>query len=607
MQVQRSSATRVRRGAALFTSVCLAGTAAAATFIGLAVPAGADTKSVDFESYATGSVDGQDGWSSTGDCAPGHSYDQAIVDNSAVPGAPASFGAQSLRISDAKTSGCFGDQTFSKATDEAAGEPTADTGGFPTGTLQTRYTATFDFASVTPDAEQPGLHLSASPDRGDGARMSYVRIEDSASGWNVYFDDYKDNAPLGATGSLDAGCGAEDAFTNTLVAPGVSRVTPHTIQFVMDLLPGAHNDIVKLLLDGNVIATGTSWEDYFRFCHESGGGDGGPLADQSRIVRNLLIREAGTAHPANAGAGFLVDNLSIATSTPTVPGAPVIGSATAGNGQATVTWTAPAGDGGFPVTGYVVTPYIGLAPKPSTTFNSTATVQTVTGLTNGTQYRFKVAAINFLGTGPMSHVSNAVVPSAPLTVADPPTDITALAGDAKVRLSWTAPVNRGGSAIAGYVVTPYIGAAAQTPITFNSPSTVEGILGLTNGTTYTFKVATINGSGTGAMSAASNPATPTALLTVADPPTDVTALAGVAKVRLSWTAPVNRGGTAITGYVVTPYIGAVAQTPITFNSASTVEGILGLTRGTTYTFRVATINSVGTGPMSAPSNPATPT
>jgi hypothetical protein len=494
---------------AMLMSLCLVGSGAAGALVGLADPAGADAKSVDFETYAVGSVDGQDGWMSTGDCAPGHSYDQAIVDNSTIPAAPVGFGAQSLRVSDAKTSGCFGDQTFSKATDDAAGEATADTGGYPTGTLQTRFSATFDFASVTPGAEQPGLHLSASPDRGDGARMSYVRIEDSATGWNVYFDDYKDNAPLGAPGSLDDGCGVGDTFTDTLVASGVDRSVPHTVKLVMDLLPGGHNDIVTLLLDGNVIATGTSWEDYFRYCAESGGGTGGPRADQSRIVRNLLIREAGTAHPANAGAGFLVDNLSLTTSTPTVPSAPTIGTATAGDGQATVTWTAPGSDGGFPVTGYVVTPYVGFSPKPSTTFNSTATVQTVTGLTNGTQYRFKVAAINFLGTGPMSTVTNAVVPTSPLTVADPPTDVTALAGDAKVRLSWTAPVYRGGTTITGYVVTPYIGLTAQTPITFMSPSTVEGILGLVPGTTYTFKVATINSVGTSVMSAPSNPATPT--------------------------------------------------------------------------------------------------
>jgi hypothetical protein len=94
----------------------------------------------------------------------------------------------------------------------------------------------------------------------------------------------------------------------------------------------------------------------------------------------------------------------------TVPGAPTIGIASGGHGQATVSWTAPAFDGGSPITGYVVTPYVvGVAQSPQT-FNSTLTTQVVTGLTNGTTYRFKVAAINAAGTGARSQYSNNVTP-----------------------------------------------------------------------------------------------------------------------------------------------------------------------------------------------------
>jgi hypothetical protein len=95
----------------------------------------------------------------------------------------------------------------------------------------------------------------------------------------------------------------------------------------------------------------------------------------------------------------------------TVPGAPTIGSATAGDGQATVSWSAPASDGGSPVTGYVVTPYIGYFPLAPVTFASNATTQVATGLTNGTTYRFRVQAINAVGTGAHSTVSNPVTPT----------------------------------------------------------------------------------------------------------------------------------------------------------------------------------------------------
>jgi hypothetical protein len=71
----------------------------------------------------------------------------------------------------------------------------------------------------------------------------------------------------------------------------------------------------------------------------------------------------------------------------------------------------PASDGGSPITGYVVTPYIGYFALSPTTFNSTATTQVVIGLTNGTTYRFRVRAINATGTGAYSKVTNPVTPS----------------------------------------------------------------------------------------------------------------------------------------------------------------------------------------------------
>ena len=61
-------------------------------------------------------------------------------------------------------------------------------------------------------------------------------------------------------------------------------------------------------------------------------------------------------------------------------------------------------------------------------------------------------------------------------------------------MTWTAPASNGGSAITGYVVTPYLdGTTAQTAQTFNSTATTETVTGLTNGGKYTFKVAAING------------------------------------------------------------------------------------------------------------------
>jgi flagellar biosynthesis protein FliR len=284
----------------------------------------------------------------------------------------------------------------------------------------------------------------------------------------------------------------------------------------------------------------------------------------------------------------------------TVPDAPTIGTATAGNTSATVSWT-PGGNGGAPITGYIVTPYIAAVAQTPVPFNSTATTETVTGLANGTSYTFTVEATNVAGNSVESGQSNAVTPA---TVPTAPTIGTATGGIAQATVSWTAPSSDGGSPVLGYVVTPFVGFSAKPSTTFPSTATTETVTGLTNGTSYRFKVSAINGVGTGAMSAASNAVTPAPV--VPDAPTIGSATGGNASATVSWTAPGFDGGASISGYVVTPYIGANPQTPVPFNSPATTETVTGLVNGTTYTFTVAATNSAGTGSSSSASNAVTP-
>ena len=103
----------------------------------------------------------------------------------------------------------------------------------------------------------------------------------------------------------------------------------------------------------------------------------------------------------------------ITPTAPTTPAAPANVTATAGNQSATVSWAAPA-NGGSPITGYTITPYLaGVAQTPTQVAGSPpATTATVTGLANGSSYTFTVAATNAVGAGPASAPSQAVTPTA---------------------------------------------------------------------------------------------------------------------------------------------------------------------------------------------------
>lgn len=93
----------------------------------------------------------------------------------------------------------------------------------------------------------------------------------------------------------------------------------------------------------------------------------------------------------------------------TVPDAPINGAATAGNSSAVVTWTAPALDGGSPITSYSVTASTGQSCTTTTLSCS------VSGLSNGASVSFTIRAVNAVGNSVASTATAAVTPSAPVT------------------------------------------------------------------------------------------------------------------------------------------------------------------------------------------------
>jgi titin len=285
---------------------------------------------------------------------------------------------------------------------------------------------------------------------------------------------------------------------------------------------------------------------------------------------------------------------------------------------AVVLWTAPTSTGGSPIAGYDVqysTNGGSTWTSASSAFHSsTATNQTVSGLTNGTSYIFRIAAINAGGTGPYSSPSSSITVG---TVPGAPTNVTATAGNAQATIAWTAPSSNGGAPITGYDVQFSSNAGVSWTSASSgfhtSTAASQTVTGLANGTSYVFRVAAINAVGTGAYSAPSAPVTPPG---TPGAPTGVAAIPGDASANVTWTAPTNSGGSPITSYVVqdstdgggtwTPAVRSAAAA-IAHDSPATTETVTGLTNGTAYVFRVAANSTTGTGAYSTASAPVTPT
>jgi hypothetical protein len=251
---------------------------------------------IDFESptYSAvpGSINNQDGWKATG------LFDQAVVLNSVNPNAPDAFGDQSWRVSNAVTSGSFGDQPFSKPLVNEAGESTAENAGQSGGTRQPCFKAEFTVASNA-GANQNGLRVTVSPDRGDGARMSFVSLAHTASDLNIRFFDVD-----GVTSTPP--CFRCANFRETDLG-NFDETQPHKVRIEMQFVEGDSNDVVKVFVDDVLEHVGKSWEDYYRLDTESS-----PTEPRlSRTVDSLLFRLSGTAVPTTLLNGFLFEGVKL--------------------------------------------------------------------------------------------------------------------------------------------------------------------------------------------------------------------------------------------------------------------------------------------------------
>lgn len=264
--------------------------------------------------------------------------------------------------------------------------------------------------------------------------------------------------------------------------------------------------------------------------------------------------------------------------------------ASAGSKRVSVTWMAPTDTGGD---GLGITEYRATAtPGGQSCSVSGATGCAIDGLANNRQYTFTVTATNAVGTSAASSVSNVVTPLDP--APDAPADVRATAGDRTARVTWSPPAI-GADTVTGYRVTSTPGGFSCT-----TRDLACELPRLQNGVSYIFRVTATSTGGQSASSEPSNVVTPAG---VPSPPRNVQARAGNKSAYVSWNAPEDDGGVAVTGYTATAWPGGRICTTDGMDRSCAIGG---LTNGVAYSVTVTATNRMGTSQRSPGSIPVTP-
>ncbi|MET8040121.1 fibronectin type III domain-containing protein [Micromonospora sp. NPDC005215] len=301
------------------------------------------------------------------------------------------------------------------------------------------------------------------------------------------------------------------------------------------------------------------------------------------LVHNHVYEFKVTAE--NQGGQGPASNAVTVTARGGLPGAPTGLSATAGDGQVTLRWTAS------PTTGAIYNIY----QRDKTANQSwqklslpiSGTSMTTSYLSNGHTYEFKVTASNFAGDSAASNVASAR-PMPPFPQA--PTNLSASAGDGKVTLRWSASSTPN---VSYWIESRAKGGSwSRLPVSIGCCSDTMNLL--FNGTTYEFRIRATNLSGD---SAPTNVASARPMPPFPQAPTNLSASAGDGKVTLRWSA----SSTPNVSYWIESRAkgGSWSRLPVSIGCCSDTMNLL--FNGTTYEFRIRATNLSGD---SAPTNVA---
>ncbi|MGI2123200.1 Ig-like domain-containing protein [Shewanella baltica] len=468
-----------------------------------------------------------------------------------------------------------------------------------TDTANVEVTSGISFTLTLSATDKAGANLIMNKDGASSTDISTYNLA-AAEDWNAGADAAVNIADVTGNGITASNVAVPtvtsatyNASTGALVVTGTGLLK----------LNGATNDVVanKFTFTGQGDTT-YSLVDTANVEITSGTAFTLTLSTTDKSAVNLLLNKNGSSSvggttynlaaaedwAAGADAAVAVADLTgngiTASNVVSAPDAPTIGTAVAGDGQASVTFTAPVSNGGSAITTYTAT------ASPDGAFGTcagpAACIATVSGLTNGTAYTFVVTATNGVGTSVASSASNAVIPKANQTIT--------FSNPGAQNFGTSPTLTAASSAGVGYTVS------------FSSSTT--GVCTITTGGTLTLVAAgscTIDADQSGDI--ATNAATTvtqsfTVNAVVPGAPTNLAATAGDTQASVAFVAPVNIGGSAITGYTVTTNPADV----VPVNGASSPLVITGLTNGQAYTFTVTATNTAGAGAASATSNSITP-
>ena len=286
-----------------------------------------------------------------------------------------------------------------------------------------------------------------------------------------------------------------------------------------------------------------------------------------------------------AGAGSASSSVSAAAAT--APGAPTISGSTSTDGTLTVSFTAPASDGGAAISNYQYSSDGG-ANWTTRSPVSTSSPLIITGLANGTSYSVSLKAVNVVGPGSASSPSAGT----PYTAPGAPTISGITSTDGTLTVSFTAPASNGGSAITAYQYSLNSGAWTS----FSNTTSPKTISSLTVAASYSVRVRAQNAAG-------DSPAS-TAVVKTADGPPSAPTITGVAaasssSITVSWsfTNPgdlsqffvKNSGGTTVA----------------TVGSSVRSTTLSSLTQNTSYTYYVVAQDAAGNVSSASASSSAT--